>query len=259
MFLGVVVFAVGCASALKKQCESTNWFDQGYKIAMSGKRVSSDDFVASCKKEEVEVREDQLSLGFKAGMQNYCKPEIVFNTGKNGDFFNDEFCSSGVATLRKRHAEGVRVFCDSSNGYPFGATGKAYNQICPKDLEQSFLKEFRRGRKTYLGQMILGKEQEINELENEIADKEHERNNLNLQLMTLPNNQVVTQQSQYDPVTGARRDSVAVTQTDEIKNKRQSLEWDIQSVNTAIRELRTKQSALRGEIIKLKTEKEGLE
>src|SRR5690606_32054551 len=103
------------------------------------------------------------------GMANYCRPEVVYATGKKGEFFNPELCGgSNLSLLGQKHREGVNVFCQQDNGYSFGASGKKYNQICPKELESAFLTEYRRGRKVYLDELILQKQQQLNQKEREL-------------------------------------------------------------------------------------------
>ena len=145
---GLMVF--GC-STFKKQCEATNWYQHGYDLAMRGQRPAQDEFLSRCRKSEAEISESQLDLGFKAGMQQYCLPDVAFQTGKKGQFLNMDLCDAGQERILKaRHADGVKDFCQPSSALSFGASGAKYNNICPASLESAFLSEYRKGRKKYL-------------------------------------------------------------------------------------------------------------
>lgn len=209
----VILCITSCTSYFKrKECEKINWYDYGYNVAMSGKRLSNDNFVIECKKVEAEMSESQLDLGFKAGMSNYCKPEIVFATGKKGDFFNSDFCDPGQARqLQQKHQEGVLQFCESTNGYSFGASGRVYNQICPKSLESSFLIEYKKGRKKFLNQSILENEQRITKLNQDSQRVKDEKTRYEYELRTVETVQLVknnnTNNAQVnDPIENKRRD-----------------------------------------------------
>lgn len=179
---------------------------------MSGKRLSNDNFVVECKKVEAEMSESQLDLGFKAGMSNYCKPEVVFSTGKKGEFFNAEFCDPGMTKqLQQKHQEGVLQFCESSNGYSFGASGRVYNQICPKNLESSFLLEYKKGRKKFLNQSILENEQRISKLNQDSQKIKDEKTRYEYELRTVETVQLVKNNNANpttvnDPIENKRRD-----------------------------------------------------
>ncbi|HEY1079150.1 MAG TPA: DUF2799 domain-containing protein, partial [Bdellovibrio sp.] len=63
----------GCANYfIKKDCESTNWFEHGQKVAQSGKWLNADKKVMDCRRVEAEIQESQLDQGFKSGVQKYC-------------------------------------------------------------------------------------------------------------------------------------------------------------------------------------------
>ena len=165
-----VSFLSGCASYLKrKSCESTNWYDYGEKVALEGRRLSGDQFILECNKAEADVADDQLDRGFKEGMEKYCLPATVFQTGRSGKFFTEEMCTGqGLTNLRVQHHNGVLQYCDRANGYAAGAKGDPYNKICPADLEKAFMPEFNRGRKRYLATVITQNDKQIQDLENDI-------------------------------------------------------------------------------------------
>ncbi len=103
-------------------------------------------------------------------MQKYCLPETASQTGKNGNYFNEEMCvGQGLNQLRILHRQGVLQYCEKSNGYSAGAKGKAYNKICPADLEKAFMPEFNRGRKSYLSTVISQNNSQISELNTQVS------------------------------------------------------------------------------------------
>lgn len=167
---------VSCASYFKrKDCEKKNWYNHGHSVAMSGKRLNEDNELRSCEKVEAEINYQELDLGFKSGMGNYCKEDTVLQTGKSGKKFNSSLCDSGKASrLKKIHQKGVRIFCRSKNGYKFGASGVKYNGICPEDLEDKFLSRYKKGRKKYLLGKISDTEMTINMKKNRVAQLNNE-------------------------------------------------------------------------------------
>lgn len=160
----------GCASYFKrKSCEQINWFEHGKKVALSGQWLNSDTTVSECRKVEAEISESQLDQGFKAGMSKYCSREQAYQIGKLGDFFSRDLCEGPqINVLLNEHKKGVKDYCAKSNGQQAGASGKKYQNICPKELEPAFLVEYRKGRKRYVQTMIENRQGEIRENENKI-------------------------------------------------------------------------------------------
>ncbi len=259
LLIGMGLLA-SCASALKKQCEATNWFDYGYKFAMTGKRLNSDTFVKQCEGEDVDVREDELDLGFKAGMQNYCKSDVVYLTGKNGELFNMDFCDpSQIKILQQKHKEGVQEYCKKDNGYPVGSSGKTYTQICPKDLEANFLKEYRRGRKVYLDQAILSKEQENVVLDKEASDLQFENSRKSSELMMLPPRRTAHFYQGMSATEHSNEQSRVDQENSRVDRLRQNIEWDMSGNNRKIINIREKQSEIRNQVFEMKKEKASIE
>ncbi len=212
-----------CTSALKKRCEETNWYDHGVGVALSGKYPASDTFVQQCHKEEAHMDESQLSQGFQAGRARYCTSEGALNTGKQGMPLNIELCDgASIKALREQHAQGVLIFCQASNGYPFGSTGKTYDGICPKDLEVAFLKEYKRGRRGYLQNEVLLKEQRIVQLEREQHELERDGMELQNRLNALTTEQLF------------RERTLAGAPEDERRRERSNFDWRRNDLNREI-------------------------
>ena len=52
-----------------------------------------------------------------------------------------------IATYRAARAEGLKLYCTVENGYQVGYAGRRYRNVCPPELEQSFLQGYEQGRK----------------------------------------------------------------------------------------------------------------
>ncbi|KHD88663.1 MAG: hypothetical protein OM95_07610 [Bdellovibrio sp. ArHS] len=167
LLLVLVLNLISCASYFKrKDCESLNWFEHGKKVALSGNWLNADSMVTECRKVDAEIQESQLDLGFKNGMQIYCSNTHAYNVGKAGDFYSRDLCEGPqINVLINEHKKGVAAYCHKSYGFTAGTSGKKYQNVCPKDLEPAFLKEYRRGRKKYVETLIATKEGEVRDLD----------------------------------------------------------------------------------------------
>jgi len=230
----IVAFSVtGCTNWLiRKECEKINWRQHGYDAAMSGRRLTGDTQVDRCRAAEFDLPEQELDVGFKEGMSNYCKPEIVFVTGKKGDFFNTDMCDPGQANfLRSRHAEGVKAYCAVDNGYDAGSSGKKYQNICPPAMEKPFLKEYKRGRKAYLNARIRTSEVTKAELDRKSESLSRQSEFLRGQLSLLPGARTLTR--------NVVRDGQTVTETyteDPFASRRQMVQSDLNSATSQLAE-----------------------
>lgn len=233
-----------CASYfVRKDCESKNWFDYGYQIAMSGKRLNSDNYLNECRKAEAEIQESQLDLGFKSGMSNYCKPEVVLASGKKGQFFNSDFCDPGqVKILNAKHAEGIQAFCEPSSGQAFGASGGVYNQICPKEKEDAFMKEYRKGRKKYLTASISENNNRIQKINSDINLSSLRKANLEGELKVVEAVQLI------------RPAQVNANQPDPAEEKKRDLRYRINQSDSEIRSLNMNKTKLQESIYSMEKE-----
>ena len=158
-FVLTAVFSTSsCANFfIRQECEKYNWYQVGYDAALRGERISNDDKVSRCRKAEAEISESQLDVGFKAGMARYCQPDTAYQTGKQGDTLNMDFCEPNVlGLLRKRHQEGNTAYC--KDGLTAGQSGKRYKNVCSAELEKSFMPDYKKGRKKYLDGMVQAKQ-----------------------------------------------------------------------------------------------------
>jgi hypothetical protein len=244
LFVASVVLLSSCASELKRRCKATNWFEYGESVALSGKRLSADNFAAQCKKEDVDVDESQLDVGFKAGMGRYCTADGATETGRKGDVFNDDLCDpASASSLRKDYQKGVTAYCRPDNGYEQGALGKTYKNVCPEKLEAPFLKQFKRGKRVYLAGIIAAKETEIQDAQNEANDASRSESRMRGQLTAL-----IAAQS----ITMARNPSPEVVNS--LNSERSSLESRIYSESSRKREKESAIQRLRNEISELRVQ-----
>ncbi len=243
-FLSTIL--ISCTSYFtRKDCESRNWFDYGYQVAMSGKRLNSDDYLSACRKVDADIQEAQLDLGFKSGMSNYCRPEIVFASGKKGQFFNNEFCDPGqIKMLTLKHQDGVRAFCEPSSGFTFGNSGGVYNQICPKDSEEIFLKEYRRGRKRFLAASISENQKRIQKIDSD------------MQISTMRKSGVENDLKIIEAVQLVKSNPIAsnTAETDPAEVKKRDLRTKINQYDGEIRSLNMNKSKLQEQIYSMEKE-----
>jgi chaperonin cofactor prefoldin len=204
----LIVFALlnlaSCSSyMIRKECEKLNWYQVGYDAAMRGDRISNDDQVSRCRKADAEMSESQLDVGFKAGMSKYCQPDTVFQTGKNGDLFNTDFCDSGQnSMLRARHDKGIQAYCQASNGVNAGTSGHKYKNVCSQDQEASFLPQYKIGRKRYLNGMIRNSETKLSETQRDISNLNEQKRRLDTQISLMP----YAKSGEGDPYSARRND-----------------------------------------------------
>jgi hypothetical protein len=258
LFLSLVFLMItsGCASYFKrKECEKTNWYNHGHKVAMAGKRLDADDFVSSCEKVEAKINYGDLDVGFKAGMATYCEPQAAYDVGRKGEFFNLNMCEDNKHRLLKaKHTAGVKDFCQPDSGFTAAAKGWKYNNICPKDLEKAFMIEYRKGRKRYLRTMIEQKRDEIRELNDHLVDLNRQKADAAVRLSRVPRTQTVTKKRRYDPQTRTMKEETQTTEDPKTAQLRRDIEWDINSLENQIRTTEKKKKQKRAEIRELKRE-----
>jgi hypothetical protein len=105
-------------------------------------------------------------------MQRYCTAENSYKTGKEGDLFSRDLCDGPeLSMLLQNYRKGVTDYCAKTNGQNAGASGKKYQNICPKELEPAFLVEYRKGRKKYVQAMISSREDDVRDIDGKISNK----------------------------------------------------------------------------------------
>ncbi len=231
-------FLTSCANYfVKKDCEKKNWYQIGYDAALRGDRISNDDQVSVCRKAEADISESQLDVGFKAGMSRYCQADGVFQTGKNGDLFNTDFCEPGqLSMLKHRHQEGLNAYC--TDGMSAGLSGKKYKNVCQPNQEKAFLPEYRKGRKKYLAGMIQNTEAKVREQNVEIDKLTYEKRITDGRLSVLP----YVKSGQPDPYQSERN---------QLNDRAWSLNSQISTLNGQKAKLQSELDAYRQESVTL--------
>ncbi len=238
-----------CASALKKKCEATNWFEHGRTVALSGRRLNSDDFVQRCIKEKVDVNEAQVDLGFKSGMGLYCTGPGARDTGRKGDRLNPELCDPAVfSALEKEWNKGVAEYCTPGNAYKVGALGEEYKGVCPEGAEAAFKEKFNRGKFVYYGNMIDAKELEASKLQRRKADSDRSLQALDRQRATLMASQklLLMRRRAPDPEQDANYESEKSTLDSRIRSEQYNIrkvDSDIDKLRAEITDLKIKRGA----------------
>ncbi len=233
-----LLLTTSCTSYfIRKDCEKLNWYQVGYDAALRGERISNDAHVNQCRKVEAEISESQLDLGFKAGMGRYCQAEGAYQTGRAGETFNTEFCESNqLPMLTQKHREGLAAYC--GDGMSAGTSGKKYKNVCPPNLEKSFLPEYKKGRKKYLSGLVVTNEEKLTANQQEVIRLQFDRSSYERRLMLLP------------AAAAGKPDSYA-NERSSLSNQVSSLNSQIYQKNSQIQKLRDENAAYKQEIITL--------
>jgi len=243
---------ISCASYFtKRDCNKTNWFAHGQKVALTGKRVDADSYVKTCEKVGADINYADLDTGFKKGMAQYCTKQGAIDTGRKGMFLNLDLCDTPKhAMLKDAHTQGVRDFCTGDNAYKVGVEGWEYNNICPKDLEAQFMSNYKSGRKEYFRLEIERRQQRISELRRDIRNYERERQRKYYELRAIPPNMRVAEVG-----IGQRKSRAQIhaeQYNDELQRRRDDTQSDIDRLDRQIRESQSEQKRLSQEIVDVK-------
>ena len=115
-------------------------------------------------------------------MARYCQPDTAYQTGKQGETLNMDFCEPNIlGTLKKKHNEGITAYC--KDGMTAGQSGKKYKNVCSADLEKTFMPEYKKGRRKYLEGQIVARESELRSIEPENQRLRFEESRLKGQLV----------------------------------------------------------------------------
>jgi hypothetical protein len=251
-----VYLLAGCASYFqRKDCEKTNWYNHGFDVAMSGRRLDADEFTKQCQKVNAQMSFGDMDTGFKAGMSKYCTQDNIFATAKQGKPFAYEMCDGESEKLmHAKYDEGVRRFCVPANAYHFGSAGNIYENVCPKDLEEAWLVEFHKGRKVYLAMIIDSKEQAVTNLTSQIASLEGERASLRLQEDSLRGRTRMVSAQVFDPASGTYRQPLTEQPDADSENRANQIDMQLMGVNNRLSSSRQQQAELGDEITRLRAE-----
>jgi len=140
------IFLLSCATYSKKECESFNWDQRGYRSALRG-----------------EVKEDRLSYYYVTCNDKYAvKPEDQsFNTG---------------------YEKGLKRFCTADYAKEFARRGGEYVGTCTPEQEKSFLKPYAKGVNQFYKTRVYALERKVSDLESEVSSLESEKYRLQSEL-----------------------------------------------------------------------------
>lgn len=253
------LFLTSCTSALKKQCDNTNWFAYGESVAMRGDRLTGDTFISSCAKEEAEVDHSALDRGFKKGMGKYCSEEQSYHTGKAGDPFAEDMCDNGkLKLLKAQHQKGVSEYCHRDNGYRAGGSGKKYRNVCPQNMEREFIPEYNRGRRQYLTVLAEEKRNKIQNLKIEIYSLKNDQMRIQSQAQQLRGTKKLVTEQVIDPLTHRTRSETKWVSDDQALKKANDLDTEAGNLSYQIRNREKEITNLQTEITEANLEKAGL-
>jgi outer membrane murein-binding lipoprotein Lpp len=120
--LGIFLLS-GCSTLSKQECLDSNWFSIGNRDGMQGRPVTR--------------------------LQQHGEACKEYNVTPN------------AAQYEKGRNEGLTIYCTPENGLKIGRQGVRYEYVCPKNIEQGFLKKYEMGS-------------EIHRLEGEMANYYHD-------------------------------------------------------------------------------------
>ncbi len=103
-----------------------------------------------------------------------------------------------MRAYRKGHGKGARLYCIPEKGYSEGRKGAVYNNICPADLEITFLQAYRDGQELYKI------EQNINRFTNQISSNQSQIDNRYSNIAVLKT-EIVKSQSEQERREKMRR------------------------------------------------------
>jgi hypothetical protein len=261
LLLGFVLLNVSCSNWLTRQgCNKVNWFQHAYDTAMQGKRLEESPRYKECTKAETEINAAEVDRGFKAGMENYCKPDTAYAKGAAGEAtLNYDFCDSNLGPrMKKRYMEGLNRFCQPDAAYTFGSTGGVYKNQCPKDMEAAFVAKFRKGRALYLKNQIASNEAQIAGFTDEIREQQSKRYETSARLASLPRTHVTQKTKQFDPVTKTYKEVSSTTESPEIARQREDLNRELKSIGDRIQTIQSDERKLREQIHQYRAEMESL-
>lgn len=142
LLFAVALLGSGCATLSESECDSADWRTIGFEDGSGGRLVT---YVGNHR---------------KACADYGVKPDL--------------------ARYQQGHAEGLIHFCTGRTGFRYGSSGRAYNGVCPAELEGDFLLAYERGRELYqlrqdlrqLSREKKSNEAELGDVSNRIADLE---------------------------------------------------------------------------------------
>ena len=131
----------GCASMSEGECRTVDWRTIGYEDGVAG------------------YSGNRIAQHRKACAKHGVSPDLaLYQAGRN---------------------DGLREYCQPSNGFRIGAHGQGYSGVCPAELDAAFVSAYESGRQLYTLESrvantvheIDSKRREINWTEDQIVKK----------------------------------------------------------------------------------------
>jgi hypothetical protein len=110
-FALVALAIAGCATMSESECRAVDWRTIGYEDGVAG------------------YPGDRIALHRKACAKYGVRPDLTL--------------------YQEGRQQGLREYCQPSNGYRLGARGGGYGGICPADLEPAFVRALDSGHQLY--------------------------------------------------------------------------------------------------------------
>ncbi len=137
-----MLFLGGCATMNKSECQNADW-----KIV---------------------------------GMEDGADGRLPSYIGEHRTACAEYSVKPNLTAYMQGHKIGVRQYCTAPNGFNIGQKGKAYNGVCPQELETQFLDAYEQGYKFYtlnseldgINYSIKSTHRDILDVKNEISDAE---------------------------------------------------------------------------------------
>lgn len=109
---------------------------------------------------------DWQTIGYRDGVNGQRSTRLLDH--------QDACMEHGVAPGRSDYMagweQGVREYCDPSNGFHVGERGWSHNNVCPADLKPGFLAAYQQGRSLYSARVeVANLEREIDQKTNRLA------------------------------------------------------------------------------------------
>ncbi len=172
-----------CSSSFKKNCDSTNWYERGKKIAESGDFLDSDNYVKRCEAAGVNISYQQLDRGFKFMREKKCQPDLGQQLGQAGKTYDFPLCENyNAVTMKNAYNKGLRKYCSPTNAKIAGAKGEEYLNVCPKNVEKEFLAAYNQAKQTFVSKSIRKKESKLNQIDQQISQLKDKQNGLKKKL-----------------------------------------------------------------------------
>ena len=91
------------------------------------------------------------AIGFEDGS----KGELPSRIGRHRKACAKHGVTPDLAAYQDGHRQGLEQFCTEPNGFRYGKSGRAYNGVCPAELDPPFLAGYRKGKELHTAKQHL--------------------------------------------------------------------------------------------------------